>query len=59
MNSVPPKFICNTEASAASERFIHIEQDLEVRQEPQHIIDAIEQTLQQTQPAAASHWLFY
>lgn len=44
-NGVAPGAICDTPALAASEHFIHIEQDLDVRQEPQHIITALQEAL--------------
>jgi hypothetical protein len=45
MNGVAGDAACDTEAVTASERFVHLEQDLDVREEPQHIIDALLETL--------------
>jgi hypothetical protein len=36
---------CNTSAVAASGRFYHLEQDPDVREEPQHILDALKEAL--------------
>jgi hypothetical protein len=45
MNGVVPGLECENAASTASGRFVHLEQDPDVREEPQHIIDAIEAAL--------------
>lgn len=44
-NGVAPADVCDTDATTASERFVHLEQDLDVREEPQHVIDAIGEML--------------
>lgn len=36
---------CNTAAVSASDRFHHLEQDPDVREEPQHILDALKEAL--------------
>jgi hypothetical protein len=44
-NGVAPIDACNTEAIAASGRFAHLEQDPGVRDDPQHIVDALVEAL--------------
>lgn len=46
-NGVAPGDACDTPASGASGRFIHIEQDPDVRAEPQHVITALIEALDQ------------
>lgn len=46
-NGVQWALACTSSASTSSGRFIHIEQDLDVRQEPQHIITALLETIGQ------------
>jgi hypothetical protein len=41
---------CNTAATGATGRFIHIEQDPDVREEPQHILDALIEGLDLVEP---------
>ncbi len=44
-NGVASGVECNTPALAASGRFYHLEQDPDVREEPQHILDALKEAL--------------
>jgi Lamin Tail Domain len=44
-NGVQWALCCDNYASTSNAHFIHMEQDLDVRQENQHIIDALNQTL--------------
>jgi hypothetical protein len=44
-NGVPIGTECTTPALAASGRFHHLEQDPDVREEPQHILDALNEAL--------------
>lgn len=44
-NGVNPGDVCDTEAVAASQRFLHIEQDPDVREEPLHVIEALRNAL--------------
>lgn len=44
-NGVAPGQECNTPAAGASGRFYHLEQDPDVREEPQHILDALKEAL--------------
>jgi len=44
-NGVPVGMECNTPAVSASGRFHHLEQDPDVREEPQHILDALKEAL--------------
>lgn len=54
-NGVAPGVECNTPALAASGRFHHLEQDPDVREEPQHVLDALEEALAIAEsPCAAS-----
>lgn len=58
-NGVIPGTECTTSALVASNRFIHLEQDPDVREEPQHIIDALAIALDQwldSIPVELSSW---
>jgi hypothetical protein len=44
-NGVAAGVECNTPAVAASGRFHHLEQDPDVREEPQHVLDALKEAL--------------
>jgi hypothetical protein len=44
-NGVAPADACDTESLGASGRFVHIEQDPDVRDDPQHIVTALVQAL--------------
>ncbi len=44
-NGVSVGMECNNAAVAASGRFIHLEQDPDVREEPQHILDALNEAI--------------
>lgn len=44
-NGVPAGTECNTEAVSAAGGFAHVEQDPDVREEPQHIVDALVEAL--------------
>lgn len=53
-NGIDPGDACDTEAVAASGRFIHIEQDPDVRDDPQHILIALNEALDLFEPAGPS-----
>ncbi len=53
-NGVAPGMACNTAATLASGRFIHIEQDPDVRDDPQHILTALIEALDIFEPAMPS-----
>lgn len=53
-NGVAEGLACNTAAVAASGRFIHIEQDPDVRDDPQHIITALIEALDLFEPVEDS-----
>ncbi len=44
-NGIAEADVCDTAAASSTGRFIHIEQDPDVREEPQHILDALDLAL--------------
>lgn len=57
-NGVDPAQVCTAAATTASESFVHIEQDLDVREEPDHVVQALKEALA-TLKAAARGWSEY
>lgn len=56
-NGVNPGDVCDTEAVAAPQRFLHIEQDPDVREEPLHVIEALRTALDTlTGGSAVGEW---
>lgn len=55
-NGVPFGNECNTSSPSFTGRFLHLEQDPDVREEPEHIINALEAALSAQESASVGRW---